>query len=153
MFWSQEHLYQFHLSGLRLVEAVELINNFQDFELINGFCRCEVAMFSARRGEKQAYYGHFSEHTLQLIKQVKEKLDRINASHYFQKYGYVAPKYRRKYAFDKMIDLEIPESVADFIEGRVATRIGVKHYMALARQSSKFYPRYAEYIDKLRTQT
>jgi len=48
-----------------------------------------------------------------------------------------------------MIELEIPESVTDFIEGRVPKRIGTKHYLALARQSSKFYPRYAEYIDRL----
>jgi len=132
-------------SGLRLVEAVELINNFQNAEAVNGFYRCEIAMF---RGEKQAYYGHFSEHTLRLIKQVEEKLDDRNASHYFDKFGYVAPKYLRKYAFDKMIELEIPESVADFIQGRVPKRIGAKHYMALARQASKFYPRYMEYIEK-----
>jgi len=49
-----------------------------------------------------------------------------------------------------MIELEIPESVADFIEGRVPKRIGAKHYMALARQASKFYPRYAVYITRLR---
>lgn len=37
-------------SGLRLVEAVELANSFQDVEVVNGFYRCELAMF---RGEKQ----------------------------------------------------------------------------------------------------
>ena len=136
-------------SGLRLIEACELINNFKEAEAVNGFYRCELAMF---RGEKQAYYGHFTEHTFNLIKQVKEKLDDIATSRYCQKMGYVAPKYLRKYAFDKMIELEIPESVADFIEGRVPQRIGAKHYLALARQSSKFYPRYAECIEALRKQ-
>jgi len=29
----------------------------------------------------------------------------------------ICPKYVRKFAFDKMIELEAPESVADFIEG------------------------------------
>jgi hypothetical protein len=33
--------------------------------------------------------------------------------------GYVRPKYLRKFVFDKMVELGIPESVADFIEGRV----------------------------------
>jgi intergrase/recombinase len=134
-------------SGLRLVEGVELINNFKSAEAVNGFCRCEVAMF---RGEKQAYYGHFTEATLELINQVTEKLERTNASHYYQKFKFVRPKYLRKFAFDKMIELEVPESVADFIEGRVPTRIGAKHYMALARQASKFYPRYAKYVTNLR---
>lgn len=134
-------------SGLRLAEAVELINSFQDAELVNGFYRCEVAMF---RGEKQAYYGHFTERTLDLIKQVSEKLERNSTSSYFRKWGLVASKYLRKFAFDKMIELEVPESVADFIEGRVPQRIGAKHYLALARQSAKFYPRYQVYIEKLK---
>jgi intergrase/recombinase len=105
------------------------------------------------RGEKQAYYGHFSEHTLELIKQTRDKLGDIAASNYFKKYGYVRPKYLRKFAFDKMIELEVPESVADFIEGRVPQRIGAKHYLALARQSAKFYPRYQAYVEKLKAQT
>jgi intergrase/recombinase len=120
-------------SGLRLAEAVELVNNFMEAEAVNGFYRCEVAMF---RGEKQAYYGHFTERTLSLIKQVKGKLERNPTSSYLRKWKLVAPKYLRKYAFDKMIELEVPESVADFIEGRVPTRIGAKHYLTLARQSS-----------------
>jgi intergrase/recombinase len=136
-------------SGLRLAEAVELINNFQDAEAVNGFYRCEVAMF---RGEKQAYYGHFTERTLSLIKQVKEKLESKSTSSYLRKWKLVAPKYLRKYAFDKMIELEVPESVADFIEGRVPQRIGAKHYLALARQSAKFYPRYQAYLKQLRDQ-
>lgn len=141
-------IYQLLLdSGLRLSEAVELINNFQEAEAVNGFYRCEVAMF---RGEKQAYYGHFTERTLDLVKQVKEKLERNPTSRYFRKWKLVASKYLRKYAFDKMIELEVPESVADFIEGRVPTRIGAKHYLALARQSAKFYPRYQTYIEKLK---
>jgi len=136
-------------SGLRLIEAVALINNFKGTEKVNGFYRCELAMF---RGEKQAYYGHFSEHTLQLISQVTRELNETAASRYYRKMGYVLAKYLRKYAFDKMIELDIPESVADFIEGRVPKSIGAKHYLALARQSSKFYPRYATYISKLRSE-
>jgi len=135
-------------SGLRLIEACELINSFQDAEALKGFYRCELGMF---RGEKQAYYGHFTETTLSLIRQVKEKLSDVAASNYFRKYGYVLAKYLRKFAFDKMIELEVPESVADFIEGRVPKRIGAKHYLALARQSSKFYPRYSSYVEKLRS--
>jgi len=136
-------------SGLRLVEACELINSFLDAEATNGFFRCEVSMF---RGEKQAYYGHFTEYTLSLVKQVKDRLNPTTASSYYRKRGYVLAKYLRKYAFDKMIELEVPESVADFIEGRVPKRIGAKHYLALARQSSKFYPRYATYVEGLRQQ-
>ena len=138
-------------SGLRLVEAVELMRSFDGADTVNGFYRCQLGMF---RGSKQAYYGHLTEHTRSLLSKANgEELKAGNASHYYQKYGFVNPKYLRKFAFDKMIELEIPESVADFIQGRVPKRIGAKHYMALARQASKFYPRYAEYIRRLRQKT
>ena len=138
-------------SGLRLVEAVELVNSFNEENLVsvNGFCRYELAMF---RGSKQAYYAHFSNHTLEEIRRVKEKFKLASVQRFFCKYGFVRPKYIRKYAFDKMIELDIPESVADFIEGRVPRTIGAKHNMALARQSSNFYPRYLKHVEAVRNQ-
>lgn len=49
-----------------------------------------------------------------------------------------------------MIELEVPESVADFIEGRAPRRIGAKHYMALMRQAARFYGKYEGYVTSLR---
>ena len=49
-----------------------------------------------------------------------------------------------------MIGLEIPESIADFIEGRVPMRVGAKHYMVLMRQADRFYGKYEEYLIGLR---
>ena len=134
-------------SGLRLTEATYVINTFTNAEPLNGFFRCGVALF---RGCKQSYYAHFSECTFNLIKQVKEKLGDQIASTFFDKKNVVNPKYLRKYVFDKMIELEIPESVADFIEGRVPRRVGAKHYMALARQAGNFYPKYLNHVSVLR---
>jgi len=134
-------------SGLRLIEAIRMINSFDGAESVNGFYRCALAMF---RGEKQAYYCHFTEATYRLILKVDEKIDYGSAFCYYKKMGYVRPKYLRKFVFDKMVELGIPESVADFIEGRVPRTIGAKHYMALARQSGEYYPRFAEYVNALR---
>jgi len=136
-------------SGLRLIEGCELINRFQGAEAVKNFYRCELAMF---RGEKQAFYGHFTESTLKLIQQVKDRLNDQTASNYFRKNGWVAPKYLRKFVFDTMTDekLNIPESVADFIEGRVPKTVGATHYMLLRRKAAQFYPRYAKYIAELR---
>jgi len=133
-------------SGLRLIEAVKVLNEFKGAEKINGFYRVPVGMF---RGSKQAYYAYFTEATYQKMQVRTEPIKPVNASHYFDKKGFINPKYLRKFAFDKMIELEVPESVADFIEGRVAKRIGAKHYMALARQANGFYGKYAEYLKGL----
>jgi len=140
-------------SGLRLTEAVKIANEFkpETVERVNGFCRLSVGQF---RGSKQAYYAYFSEATMQALNQNNhDSLDPLNVSHYFNKYGLTAPKYLRKFVFDTMITLGVPESVADFIEGRVARRIGAKHYMALARQADGFYGRYAERVKQLYVKT
>jgi intergrase/recombinase len=121
-------------SGLRITEAVRLINDFKDVEEVGGFYRCSLGYF---RGSKRACFAYFTHETLRLIKTVDCKIFARTAGHYFSKRGYVPSKYLRKYAFDKMIQLEIPESIADFIQGRVPQRIGAKHYMALARQAEK----------------
>jgi intergrase/recombinase len=49
-----------------------------------------------------------------------------------------------------MVELEVHESVAGFIEGRVSKRIGAKRYMVLRCQADKFYGKYAEYLKTLR---
>ena len=111
-------------SGIRLVEAIHLINDFDPKRLqgVNGFYRYQIGEF---RGNKQAYLAYFTKHTLQLIQSLsREKIDHPQASAYYSKHGCTTPKYLRKFAFDRMISLEIPESVADFIEGRVPKRVG-----------------------------
>jgi intergrase/recombinase len=139
-------------SGVRLVEAIGVINDFraENLKEVNGFYRYTIGQF---RGCKQAYFAFFTDATLRLINSmngVSIEASGRNASHYYIKYGCTKPKYLRKFAFDKMIELEVPESVADFIEGRVPKMIGAKHYMALARQAANFYPRYAKYVAELR---
>jgi len=134
-----------------MVECIKLINNFnpRNSERLDGFYRSAIGEF---RGYKQAYYAYYSERTFEEISNLNlsEPLKVQNASHYYYKYGFIAPKYLRKFAFDNMIRLEIPESIADFIQGRFPKRIGAKHYMALVRQADRYYKRYADYIEKLR---
>jgi len=141
-------------SGLRLTETVKLIDDFKadTVEKAEGFYVACAGMF---RKSKVAYYGFFTEHTMQLLKQLseeeKKRLTDKNAGKYVQKLpGVVRCKYLRKFAFDKMIELGVPESVADFIEGRTPKTIGAKHYMILLRQAKQYYPKYAEYIAQLR---
>jgi len=136
-------------SGLRLVEVVRLLNDFPDAERLEGFYRCPIGLF---RGSKQAYYCYLTEHTHRLVKTLKDKVSEGMIEKKFDRSGYTRPKYLRKFANDMMTSerLNIPESVADFIQGRVPRSIGAKHYMQLKRKADQFYPRYAEYLMELR---
>jgi len=44
----------------------------------------------------------------------------------------------------------MPESAADFLNGRGPRRIGGKHYMDKIRQIKAFYPRYLAYLKELK---
>jgi len=130
-------------SGLRLTETVKLIDGFK------------ADAVEKAEGFYVAYYGFFTEYTMRLLTQLseeeKKRLTDKNAGKYVQKLpGVVRCKYLRKFAFDKMIELGVPESVADFIEGRMPKTIGAKHYMILLRQAKQYYPKYAEYVTQLR---
>ena len=136
-------------SGLRVTEAASLMNNFQPERItgLSGFYRYEVGAF---RGSKQAYFAYFTDESLNLIRANGERIKEANASHYYSKYGVLAPKYLRKFVFDRLVSLGVPESVADFIQGRAPRRIGAKHYLALEKQAAHYYVRYAEYLKALR---
>lgn len=92
---------------------------------------------------------------LKLIKQSHEALDDRTASHHYSKIDHMAPKYLRKFAFDTMIseEMDIQESVGDFIEGRTPKRVGARHYTKLLRQADGHYRKYATYLEKFRIAT
>jgi intergrase/recombinase len=80
---------------------------------------------------------------MRLIEKVKEEVNDRFATSYLTSKGKRNPrravvtwKYLRKFAFDTMTDeeLNIPESVADFIQGRTPKSIGARHYMKLKRK-------------------
>jgi intergrase/recombinase len=138
-------------SGLRIVEAIEVINSFkaEKVEKIGNFYRIELGMF---RGSKQAFYAYFSEPTFKMLAAEKiEHLKYYAASRFYGKHGLVRGKYLRKFCFDKMLEIGVPESIADFIQGRVATKVGARHYANLRRQADGHYAKYAHYLDELRS--
>jgi intergrase/recombinase len=151
-------VYNFILdSGLRFTEAMRFLGDFWDGKVEGQLEPCDgfyVAPLGYMRKSKFAYYAFFTEYTLKLLKSV-EKITYESAKGNVRKRlgkDIIAYKYLRKFAFDVMTDeeLNIPESVADFIQGRTPKSIGARHYMKLKRKAVHFYPRYAEYVTQLR---
>ena len=139
--------------GLRLVEAVKLYNNLEDLEneeLPSGYIKVLLGYF---RGTKRAYYAYLSCETYKRILESSAKIPTYPATRvYLNKVSkaVINWKYLRKYAYDKLLELGVPESVADFIQGRVPKRIGAKHYLDLRRRADQYYPRYGRYVERLR---
>jgi len=146
-------------SGLRITEIAKFMKSFNatSIETFNGF---HVAALGYFRTSKLAYFAFFTGYTFNLMQGLTEKdmetLNDRNIGNYFRNVeGFeqvLRFKYLRKFANDTMTneELNIPESVADFIQGRTPKSIGARHYMKLKRKAIQFYPRYAEYIRQLR---
>ena len=143
-------------SGLRLTEGVWLYNSLLKGEVeeekYKGFYVVPLGYF---RGTKLAYYGFVTEFSFETMRSEGRPLTYKKIAGVITKRfkGAVSWKYLRKFANDIMTSekLNIPESTADFIEGRVPRTIGARHYMHLKRKAVEFYPRYAEYLANLRS--
>jgi len=137
-------------SGLRLREAVKLANEFHDFsEKLETHEKYVCVPFFWFRHSKKSFYAYFMRETAILLRNNGEKLSAEATSKVCRRYGLVAPKYIRKFMFHKLLELEVPEGVADFIQGRAPKTVGERHYANLKRLADKYYPRYAEYLEKL----
>jgi len=139
-------------SGLRLIEACNLINNYHQIktEPYADFAVMPLGLF---RHTKVAYFGFITTYTQDLLARFSGTVDWALATNYVRKReDVVAYKYLRKFANDTMTSeaLNIPESTADFIQGRTPKSIAAKHYMQLKRKAIQFYPRYEKYIKQLR---
>jgi intergrase/recombinase len=137
-------------SGLRVTEAIMLFNGLVSQP---GYAVAPLGYF---RGTKLAYYAFVSDYTLELIAKCQKPTSyKKIVGTASKRFHVVSYKYLRKFAFDTMTSeqFNIPESVADFIEGRTPGSVGARHYMLLKRKAVQFYPRYAEYVVQLRSKT
>jgi len=124
-------------SGMRIVEASELLSKFEKSKLIAleeiGISRYPISLL---RGTKRIYYAYMPfEFSLKLRrirmspKAITKRLIRVG----------LAGKYLRKWNYNFLIERGVPESVADFIQGRAPVSVGSMHYLAKVRQADIWY--------------
>ena len=83
------------------------------------------------------------------LKQAKEQLSINSLTMRLKRNKLIPIKYCRKWFFSKCIELGIPESIADFYEGRSSNSIGAKHYLSKQKLADKYYEeKLVEYFEK-----
>ena len=97
-----------------------------------------------QRGQKNNYYIYLPRHLAEHLH--KFHIHGSTITHQISKTG-LAPKYLRKWLYNFLIYSNVPESVADFIEGRSANAVGNMHYLARAKQADHWY---VLFVDKLK---
>ena len=122
-------------SGIRITEAVKMLSEFErDRLIING----DIARYplSYNRGQKRVSYVYMPrEFALTLHKM--HSTQKVALAIKYQ--SDLSPKYLRKWLYNFLILNNVPESVADFIEGRVPESVGSMHYLSKVKQADYWY--------------
>jgi len=129
-------------SGIRLVEAIDFLSSYDKtrFKKQSNFVSYAVGR---KRGQKQI-------NTIYLPMFVYDKLFHLEMSYayvrklYTEMGGKMSLKYLRKWNFNMLLYKGVPESVADFIQGRSSGSIGASHYMAKSQQAEFWYGKVVE---------
>ena len=95
-----------------------------------------------KRGQKNSFHIYMP---VQIADKLHKfyKLDRKSASKMGGKAG-LNPKYLRKWFYNKVIMAGVPESVADFYEGRSPATVGSSNYLAKTQQADYWYEKAME---------
>jgi len=124
-------------SGLRLKHIVEALQNFDDKNIVEvneKVNRYPVGFVS--KGKKKAFWLYYPSWL---------ELKRINKGYGFFKdnlaYKRVSANTIRKWNYNFLILNGVPESVADFIQGRASVTVGSAHYLAKTKQADEWYSR------------
>jgi len=134
--------------GIRLQEAVDILNNFDESELyVNGsYARYDLLALYKRIGSKK---GEISEITKREVVaympiEVAKKLVQLNINYDTYKgsdlsFGIVNATQVRKWFSDTLDELGIDEKIISFITGKTPENVLRKHYLQLLKKADRAY--------------
>jgi len=132
-------------SGIRVTEVVKMLREFEPYKLIseNGISKYPL---NYNRGNKRSQYVFMPS---MLVKNLRRSyIHKDTISYELRKHG-MAPKYLRKWFYNFLIMNNVPESVADFIEGRAPESVGSMHYLSKVKQADYWYLSIIEKLSEL----
>jgi len=124
-------------SGLRLKHLWLAMKSFDSSNLVikGNIARYPVSHVS--KATKKAYW-------LYMPAELVEELRPFSYNYwYYQtiRYNRVDANSIRKWHLNKLIELGVPESIADFIQGRASITVGSTHYLNKTKQADDWYSR------------
>jgi len=145
------------LMGVRFEHGIRALNelDFSRAEDLGGFYYLKVGWDS---GPKKCYVIAMPKFVYEMVMEFKasgKKLTKSAVDSFRRRCRYKGVELEpvssiRKFSYNKMIELGMPESVADFLHGRKPQTVGAKHYLEKKKQVMAFFPRYARYLEDLR---
>ncbi len=133
-------------SGMRLSQALRGIRNIQNIVMKDKIARIPIT--SVSRGTKRGFWIYFP---LEFFDEIKGFKNNVSYHAYNKniKYKRVCITTIRKWNYNFLIENDVPESIADFIQGRASVTIGSAHYLYKTKQADKQYGMIASFSSTL----
>lgn len=128
----------FLTSGLRKIEGIYLLNNFNNLRYQEYSDYVKINM-SYKRKNKNSYFCYLPRGIYIKLKVFFDKITIVALEQEIKRKKLIPIKYCRKWFFTKCVELGIPETIADFYEGRVANSVGSNHYLSRQMLGDKYY--------------
>ncbi len=134
-------------AGIRYVECLEFLKTFEKskFKLHKNFVSYNVSDLRQTKNINNIYLPLF------VYKKLRRVGDTYNALRV--KYNGKKPpfslKYLRKWQYNFLLFHSVPESVADFIQGRSSRSISANHYLARSQQAAFWYGKVASKLETM----
>ncbi len=133
-------------SGIHITELYKLFSEFDSERLIVGekFAKYPLKYF---RGQKKVFYVYLPiELANQLTRHYKTNSKAMTKQ--LTRSG-LNPKYLRKWFYNFLIYSNVPESIADYIEGRTTQTVGSMRYLGKTKQADFWYSKVIEELVKV----
>jgi len=139
-------VYQMYLvSGIRKTEGSYLLANIHNLKTqqYDGFVKVTMNYL---RNTKNSYFCYLPTDVYEQLK--ANNLKSIESLNYELKTKNLIPiKYCRKWFYTKCIELGIPDTIADYYQGRTANSVGSNHYLSRQMLADKNYSKMTNYLN------
>jgi len=127
-------------SGMRLTQILGGIKNIENAVSKNKIVRIPINSIS--KGKKRGFWIYLP---LEFYDELKDFKVKYCYYSYLEKIriGRVSANTIRKWNYNFLIENRVPESIADFIQGRASTTVGSSHYLNKTLQADREYERIA----------
>ena len=130
-------------SGARLTHIIGSLKLLDNAVVKDNFVR--IPTLSLSKGKKASFWVYLP---LEVFNELKNLGDK-SYDHKSVAYKRVSANSIRKWFLNKLLELEVPLDVIDFIQGRSAVGTGARHYMDKTHQADLGYRKIVEQLTKI----
>jgi len=133
------------VSGIRKVEGSFLLTNIHKLKTqeMDNFVKISMNYL---RNTKNSYFCYLPTIIYEQLFKYHKQISVSSLERELKTKKLIPIKYCRKWFYTKCIELGVPESIADYYQGRVSNSVGGNHYLSRQMLADKNYVCVAQYV-------